>query len=245
MSEPAHLQLTIDDHGIARIHGGRQLDHDFARTLADIAHTIANTDNIRVALLQPTPNIWAGWPDHDPSTDDLPDDPFAPFAQLPQPTIAALDADTFGGGLELALCADIRIAQPHIHIGFPHILDSPQAFPRAGGLQRLNRALGRSRATQLIMLDRTLDPRRALDWGLINDIAHNPNHAHDCAQRLAQRGPIALRYAKDALTHGADMPLPQALHYETELTILLQATHDRAEGVQAFLHKRPPQFAST
>ena len=69
--------------------------------------------------------------------------------------------------------------------------------------------------------------------------------AWQVAVSIASRGPIATRYAKDAIRHGLDMPLAQALHYETELTILLQDTNDRAEGVDAFVNKRAPEFSGT
>jgi enoyl-CoA hydratase/carnithine racemase len=95
-----------------------------------------------------------------------------------------------------------------------------------------------------LLLDDRIDSATALDWGLVNAVADNPTEAATAvAASIASRGPIATRYAKDAISHGLDMPLAQALHYETELTILLQDTADRAEGVDAFVSKRAPQFS--
>ena len=232
------LALALDPP-IAAATDAAHLDAAFTRDLSDLCADLSETPEIRVLILDPEPSLWSGWANDAPEPGDL----FQPLAELPQPTIAVIRGHCLGGGLELALAADIRVAAPHIELGFPDLLDPDGEFCRAGGLQRLSRALGRSRAGQLILLEQRLSAARALDWGLLNTIADDPAHAaRAIADTIAQRGPIAARYAKDAIRHGADMPLAQALHYETELTILLQSTADRAEGVDAFLEKRPPRF---
>jgi len=233
MAGPAPLQLERIDR-IAVIGGGSVLGDEFARQLDDLCAAL--DDDVRVVVLNPEPAIWGGF-----QADINPGDPFAAFAALAQPSIAVLTGPVRGGGLELALCADIRVAASAALIGFDPLSGE---FPRAGGLQRLTRAIGRSRATQLVMLERELDAQTALEWGLVNDVHDNPlEAAMEMAASIAQRGPIAARYAKDAIRHGLDMPLDQALQYETELTILLQNTADRAEGVGAFIEKRSPQFS--
>lgn len=224
---------------IAVAGGADRLDADFVDALATICAEIGETPEIRVLILDPEPALWGGWCGDTPAPGDL----FRPLAELPQPTIAVLRGDCLGGGLELALAADIRIGAPQIELGFPELLDPQGEFCRAGGLQRLSRAVGRSRAGQLVLLEQRIPAARALDWGLLNQVEDDPAAAaRALAQTIAQRGPIATRYAKDAIRNGADMPLAQALHYETELTILLQSTADRAEGVAAFTEKRPPRF---
>ncbi|MYB22601.1 MAG: enoyl-CoA hydratase/isomerase family protein [Chloroflexi bacterium] len=233
MTGPVPLRLERIEQ-VAVIGGGSVLDDEFARQLGDLCASL--DDDVRVVVLNPEPVTWLGF-----QADVSPGDPFAAFAALAQPTIAVLTGAVRGGGLELALCADIRVAASSAPIGFDPLAGE---FPRAGGLQRLTRALGRSRATQLVMLERELDPQTALDWGLVNDIDDDPlGAAMRFAASIAERGPIAARYAKDAIAQGLDMPLAQALHYETELTILLQDTADRAEGVEAFVSKREPQFS--
>ena len=227
------LERTDD---IATIIGGRCLDALFVRELGDICEAIS--DDVRVVVLNPDARAWVGF---DGPTDygDL----FAPLADLAQPTVAVLSGDTIGGGLELALAADIRVMAQDAAIGLNSLSGE---FPRAGGLQRLTRAVGRSRATQLLLLDERIDAPTALDWGLVNAVADDPSAAAmDVARSIAARGPLATRYAKDAIRHGLDMPLAQALHYETELTILLQDTDDRAEGVDAFVNKRTAAFSGT
>ena len=227
------LERTDD---IAIIRGGGSLDAEFVTDLGDVCRAVA--DDVRVVVIDPDVHVWAGY---EGPTDH--GDLFAPLADLVQPTLAVLFGSTLGGGLELALAADIRVAAREVSIG----LDSLSAgFPRAGGLQRLTRAVGRSRASQLVLLDERVNAQTALDWGLVNAVDANPvDAAMSIARSIAARGPIATRYAKDAIRHGLDMPLAQALHYETELTILLQDTNDRAEGVDAFVNKRTAAFSGT
>ncbi len=232
------LALSLETP-IAVAGGADRLGADFVDALAAICADLAETPEIRALILDPEPALWHGWSGDDPAPGDL----FGPLAELPQPTIAVLRGDCLGGGLELALAADIRIGAPQIELGFPELLDPQGEFCRAGGLQRLSRAVGRSRAGQLVLLEQRLPAAQALDWGLLNQVEDDPSAAaRALAETIAQRGPIATRYAKDAIRNGADMPLAQALHYETELTILLQSTADRAEGVAAFTEKRPPRF---
>ncbi len=232
------LQLSCAK-SIAVISGGQALDDSFVQQLGDCCAAIG--DDVRVALLQPSASVWSGFAADQASETVQIGDLFAPLAELAQPTIAVLNGCVSGGGLELALCADLRVATSDVRISFRPLSSE---FPRAGGLQRLIRALGRSRATQLIMLEDAIDAATALDWGLLNAVSEDAAAAaRQIAESIASRGPIATRYAKDAIAHGLEMPLAQALHYETELTILLQDSADRAEGVSAFIEKRPPQFS--
>ncbi len=236
MPARATLRLERIEHTehIALIRGGGQLDAAFVEQLADACAAVP--DDVRAVLLRPDPAVWLGFAGAT-AAGDL----FAAVAELPQPTLAVLEGPLRGGGLELALTADLRIAHAACEISFSALT---QEFPRAGGLQRLTRAVGRSRATQLLFLESAIDARAALDWGLVNALADDPfAAAREAAQTIASRGPIAARYAKDAVRHGLEMPLAQALHYETELTILLQDTADRAEGVDAFVHKRTATFS--
>lgn len=232
------LTLTLDAP-VAVAGGGDCLDAGFVDALAAICGEVGERPEIRALVLDPEPGLWSGWGEDAPAPGDL----FRPLAELPQPSVAAIRGDCLGGGLELALAADIRVGAPGLELGFPELLEAGGELCLAGGLQRLSRAVGRSRAGQLTLLEERIGAERALDWGLLNAVDADPSAAaRRLAETIAQRGPIAARYAKDALRQGADMPLAQALHYETELTILLQSTADRAEGVAAFLAKRPPRF---
>jgi enoyl-CoA hydratase/carnithine racemase len=97
----------------------------------------------------------------------------------------------------------------------------------------------------MVLLGEGIDAATALEWGLVNAVAPSGDvlkRTHEIAASIAARGPLAVRYAKEAITRGLDMPLEQALRYETDLTVILQTTDDRAEGVRAFLEKRAPKF---
>jgi len=234
--------LDIDGR-IATITLVGPLDADRVAELSGFCDHIAEDDGVRVCLLVATPETWAGWsPDTLSAAEELGliGDPFAGFAGLPQATVAVLDAEIQDAGLELALCADLRIAASNITIGLP---SAGQSLPIAGGLQRLSRAVGRVHALELILTGDAVDAATARAWGLVSEVSDDPRSAgRDLAVRIAERGPIATRFAKEAVRRGLEMPLEQALRYETDLTVLLQTTDDRAEGVRAFIEKRDPNF---
>lgn len=164
-------------------------------------------------------------------------------AEAPLPMVVLLDGDVTGPGLELALAGDVRLASERARFGFPSVQQG--APPLAGGVARLARHAGRAAALQMLLTGDLLDSARALACGLVSGVYPFVTLAEQgerLAGVLAGRGPIALRYAKEAVTRGMEMPLDQALRYETDLTILLQATADRAEGVRAFAEKRQPMF---
>lgn len=196
---------------------------------------IAARDDISVALLA----LPAALPASDDSTATA---AARALELLPQPVIACIDGPIEGPWLEIALACDVRIATAAATFAMPQVRDG--AMPSAGGTQRLPRIVGRTKAAEMILLGATLDAPAALACGLVNAIAAGAaiTEGAAIADRIARQGPLAVRYAKEAILRGLDMPLEQALRYETDLTVILQTTDDRAEGVRAFLEKRPPRF---
>ncbi len=169
--------------------------------------------------------------------------PFRCLELLAQPVIACIEGDAIGAGLELALACDVRIAADTAMFAIPDV--SMGAPPRFGGTQRLPRLIGPAKAAEMILLGEPLGAAAALACGLVNQVTPRDAvraAAERLAERIAAQGPLAVRYAKEAMLRGADMPLDQALRYETDLTIILQTSGDRDEGVAAFLQKRPPKF---
>ncbi|HZQ34295.1 MAG TPA: enoyl-CoA hydratase-related protein [Dehalococcoidia bacterium] len=173
----------------------------------------------------------------------LPGDPFGCLAELPLPVIAAVEGGCTSAGLELALACDLRVCSATARFALPETAFG--LIPLAGGTQRLPRIVGRPRALSLVLLGEAIDGATAEAWGLVNALAE-AGEALPTAERLAAtiaaRGPIAERFAKEAVQNGVELPLARALRYELDLTVLLQTTEDRAEGVRAFAEKRPPEF---
>ena len=237
--------LTVERDGpIARlrIEPSAKLDRAFAIELEGACASINDEADVRVAVLS-LPGGAPAYPDEHlgPAEqrrflEEHP--PFACLEAMGQPVICAISGEAIGAGLELALACDIRIAAEGARFGF-------EGFPAAGGTQRLPRLIGRGEALRLLLLDETIDAAEALRIGLVSAV-HPPDkllaEADALARRMASRGPIALRYAKEAVRRGLELPLDQALRYETDLTVILQTTEDRAEGVRAFREKREPEF---
>jgi enoyl-CoA hydratase/carnithine racemase len=201
---------------------------------------IHDDDAIMVVLLTAAGGAfdWVWADDEAPEAGRL---PLRCLELMAQPVVASAPGGASGAGLELLLACDVRVAAAGARFAMP-----PGAMPRAGATQRLPRLVGRARAAELLLLGEPVDAQTALAWGLINAAGADAAAAAEIAGRLAasiaSRGPLAVRYAKEAVLRGLDMPLDQALRYETDLTIILQTTADRAEGVDAFLQKRPPRF---
>jgi enoyl-CoA hydratase len=168
---------------------------------------------------------------------------FDAIAAVPQPVVAAVNGRAHSAGLELALACDIRIAAEDASFAMPET--SVGIVPRGGGTQRLPRVVGRAHALRMLLLGEEISAAEALRIGLVSQVVPSGevlDAAGGIADAIAARGPIATRFAKEAVHRGAEMTMEQALAYERDLTVLLQTTADRAEGVRAFAAKRPPDF---
>ncbi|MDY7031889.1 MAG: enoyl-CoA hydratase-related protein [Thermodesulfobacteriota bacterium] len=165
------------------------------------------------------------------------------LAKLDRPVIAVIKGDALGPGLESVLACDMRIASENARFGLPHIKTG--LIPWDGGTQRLARLVGKGKAMEMILTGEVVDALEAHRIGLVNKVVHKDKAmtaAMDMAEEMASRGPIALRYAKEAIYKGMDMTLEQGLRLEGDLYFLLHTTNDRTEGVTAFRDKQTPQF---
>ncbi|WP_431917354.1 enoyl-CoA hydratase/isomerase family protein [Nonomuraea jabiensis] len=163
--------------------------------------------------------------------------------RAPKPVIAAMNGHALGGGAELSLACDLRILASSATIGFPET--SLGLFPGAGGSQRLPRLLGPHRAKRLMIDGARLSAAEALDLGLVDVVADDDDFdrvvaAH--AEDLAARPTTTIGLLKRVVEAGYDLPLDDALDLEWQAVLELIHTRDAAEGLQAFLDKRPPRF---
>jgi enoyl-CoA hydratase/carnithine racemase len=165
------------------------------------------------------------------------------WAELPRPTIAAMSGPALGGGLELALACDFRIASDDAVMGLSEVRLG--IMPGAGGTQRLARLVGVSRAKELVLTGRRIDARRALEIGLVNRVVPAGElraAAEELAAELAACAPLSVAMAKQAIDQGIGLPLDQALALERRCYDVTLMSEDRNEGLRAFAEKRPPRF---
>jgi enoyl-CoA hydratase len=159
------------------------------------------------------------------------------------PVIAAINGYTLGGGCELALACDIRIASRKALFGLPEV--TLGLIPGAGGTQRLPRLIPMGKAKKMVFSGESIDAEEAERIGLVDQVVEPGQElleAKKMAQRILKNGPIAVRFAKKAMNRGVQMSLSEALMMEATLFGELFETKDTKEGVRSFLEKRKPQF---
>lgn len=161
---------------------------------------------------------------------------------FPMPTIAVLEGLAFGGGLELALACDLRVAHPAAHLGLTEV--NLAIIPGAGGTQRLPRIIGEAKAKKMIFLAEKLTGDEAHKEGMVHVTSVDPwKRAHAWAEELTQKGPLALRMAKEAISSGRSLSINEAVDLERGCYMRLLSTQDRLEGLKAFVEKRPAKYS--
>lgn len=163
--------------------------------------------------------------------------------KVTKPVIAAVNGWALGGGCELAMTLDLIVAGEGAKFGQPEI--SIGVIPGAGGTQRLTRAIGKSRAMEMILTGEPITAAQAERAGLVARVTPDELCVEDAlalAAKIAQKSPIALRLAKEAVNAAYEMSLTDALAHERRLFYLLFASEDQKEGMAAFLEKRSPDF---
>jgi enoyl-CoA hydratase len=163
--------------------------------------------------------------------------------RISSPVIAAVSGWCLGGGCELAMALDLIVAGESARFGQPEI--NLGVIPGAGGTQRLTRAIGKSRAMEMILSGEPIDAREALRLGLVSRVVPDELLVEDAltlAATIATKSPLALRLAKEAVNVAYEMSLTDALAHERRLFYLLFASEDQKEGMAAFVEKRTPDF---
>jgi enoyl-CoA hydratase len=167
---------------------------------------------------------------------------FSKIGGLPFPSVAIINGYAFGGGLEMALACTFRIATPNAKMGLPEIRLG--LIPGYGGTQRLPRAIGETRAMEMILTGRTVDAEEAHRIGLVQRIVQGEALAAGVAYAREFSGyslPV-LGFARDAVSRALDTPLNEGLKIEADLSTLAFQTRDAAEGMAAFMEKRKAKF---
>lgn len=168
---------------------------------------------------------------------------FSKVEEIPKPVIAAINGYALGGGLELALACDFRIAAEHAELGSPEIVLG--LIPGWGGTQRLVRIVGLPMAKEMVMLGTRIKADEALKKGLVNKVVHYDklrDEVREMAKKLSAGPPLALKYAKHAINFGTQVPLDAGLRLEASLVGLAFSTEDIKEGLEAFMSRRKAEF---
>jgi len=168
---------------------------------------------------------------------------FDAIEEFPKPVIAMINGFCLGGGMELALACDLRIASDTAKLGQPEI--NLGIIPGGGGTQRLTRLVGEGKSMELILVGDFIDAAEAKSIGLVNDVVpavELRSRVRALALRIAEKSPVALQMAKEAVKTASRMNLREGLDRETDLFSLTFGSDDKAEGVRAFLEKRKPIF---
>lgn len=248
------ILYTAKDHigwiTLNRPEDGNRTDPPMAQELAEICAQINGDEDIYLAVITGAGNNFCrgGEVRQTASTgdsDSLPVkySPAEAVASVDRPTLAAIDGEAVGEGMELALACDLRIASDQARLGLPQITKGQ--IPVDGGTQRLPRLVGKGKALEMVLTGAIIDARTALEIGLVNRVVEQDRlipEVEAMAKALAGKAPIAMRYAKEAVNKGLDLTLEQGLRLEADLYFLIHTTADRTEGIQSFLQKRPPKY---
>jgi enoyl-CoA hydratase len=227
---------------LQRPRSGNCITQDLAQALCDAAEEIEHDERVHVVVLAAAgPSFCSGVEEAGEWTHRI--DWIEAIARLSRPVVAAIQGDAISEGLELALACDLRVASARARFSLPQL--SEGRLPSHGGTQRLPRLIGRTRALDLLFTGRTITAREGSEMGLVTRVFPHAGFARGLQRVIAElraKGPVALRFAKEAVLEGSDLTLDQGIRLEEDLYVLLQTTRDRQEGVRAFLQKRRPVF---
>lgn len=252
----SQVLLKLESNGVATLSICRPealnaLNTAIIRQIDAYVDQINADPSIRVLVIHSTGHFAAGADikamiDCDPAgaKDFAFTDTFCKIAALRVPTIAAMEGYALGGGLELALCCDLRIAAESAKMGLPEI--NLGIFPGAGGTVRLPKLVGSAKAKEMIFTGQTLSAQEARAIGLVNTVVADDETlaaAQKMAGKIASKAPLALQLAKKTINDGADAASEMAAcRQERENWSTLFNTYDQKEGMRAFIEKRKPVY---
>lgn len=229
------------------------LDDTFFKELSIVMDNIAADSEVKAIVLTGQERVFAAGGDigfmskadflQAEAFVDLITDTLYKIEHSSKPVIAAISGMALGGGCELALACDIRIAAEGTVFGQPEI--NLGIFPGAGGTQRLTRIVGPGWAKYMILTGLTVDADTALKIGLVTVVVpkeHLIEKARSIATILANKAPLAMKAAKDSINQGLNVDLKSGLAYEKKTFTILFSTEDQKEGMKAFLEKRTPNY---
>jgi enoyl-CoA hydratase/carnithine racemase len=245
-SKSGHIgRITLN-----RPEAGNNIDFEMSQELAGVCQRINQEKDIYVVILTGTGEAFCRGGSirelinlEDNNQLLLKLSPAEAMAGIECPTLASLNGDGLGVGLEIALACDLRLAADKAKFGLPQITQG--TIPVNGGTQRLSRVVGKAKALEMVVTGEIIGAQEAFDIGLVNKLVKSEDltSATDTlANTLASKAPLAARYCKEVVNKGLDLGLEQGLRLEADLYFLLHTTGDRTEGIQSYLQKKPPQF---
>jgi enoyl-CoA hydratase/carnithine racemase len=252
----ALVEVSVDDFHVALVRLNRPearnaLSPEMREEIATSLERLDADPEVRCIVIAGAEEFFAAGADirtmAERPLDDAPDPKGIEFwtrlTAIGTPTIAAVSGYAFGGGCELALACDMIVCDEKTRFGQPEI--TLGIIPGGGGTQRLTRAIGKQRAMEYVLTGRRWDARTAERWGLVNKVVGKGTwltEAIELARIIAERPPLALRLAKQAVLAAQETSLTEGLRTERGLFEEAMATEDRVEGMNAFLEKREPRF---
>jgi enoyl-CoA hydratase/carnithine racemase len=235
-SKEAHIARIV----LNRPDNGNAMSQPMAREIEEICRLINQDDDIYVVTLTGAGRDFCRGGAGENTGGSS---PAAGIAGIDRPVIAGINGDAVGQGLELALSCDIRLASTQARFGLPQVAGG--IIPMDGGTQRLPRIVGRGKALELLLTADIIGAEEAREMGLVSRVLPPGSlmaEVDKLAETVAAKGPIALRYLKEAVNKGLDLTLEQGLRLEADLYFLLHTTADRTEGITAFREKRQPKY---
>ena len=239
----ADIVYTVQDHiatvALNRPDCGNTVNERLAGELEGVCQRVGQDDDVYVLVITGVGKVFCSGSDGEAETWH----PAGAIAAVACPVIAAINGDALGMGLEIALSCDIRMTAERACFALPQVAGG--RIPGDGGTQRLPRIVGRGKAMEMLLTGETLTANEAYEVGLVSRVTPAERLSEEAvklAENIAAKGPIALKYLKEAVNQGMDLTLEQGLCLEADLYFLLHTTADRTEGIEAFREKRTPDF---